>query len=120
MAEGRLFGLPPGVDFPEALVAGLRRRLASEPPEAMARVELYVNTQRMRRRIVEIMTANGAGFLPRIRLVTELPPVAGLPAAVPPLRRRLELARLVKGLIEAEPDLAPARRFSIWPRASRN
>ncbi|MCE6952525.1 double-strand break repair protein AddB [Cereibacter sphaeroides] len=102
-----LFGLPPGVDFPAALVAGLRARLADAPPEAMARVELYVNTQRMRRRITELMTAEGAGFLPRIRLVTELPPVPGLPAPVPALRRRLELAQLVARLIEAQPDLAP-------------
>ncbi|SNX70845.1 double-strand break repair protein AddB [Cereibacter ovatus] len=102
-----LFGLPPGVDFPAALVAGLRARLAGQPPEAMARVDLYVNTQRMRRRITEILTAEGAGFLPRLRLVTELPAEPGLPAPVPPLRRRLELAQLVARLIEAQPDLAP-------------
>ncbi|MGP3696893.1 double-strand break repair protein AddB [Rhodobacter sp. NSM] len=103
----RLFGLPPGVDFPAALVRGLRARMAGAVPEAMARVELYVNTQRMRRRVTELMTAEGEGFLPRIRLVTELPPVPGLPAPVPPLRRRLELAQLVARLIEAQPDIAP-------------
>ena len=46
----RAFGLPPGVDFPAELVAGLRARLQGQPPEAMARVEIYVNTRRMARR----------------------------------------------------------------------
>ena len=33
--------------------------------------------------------------------------LTGIPPAVPPLRRRLELAQLVTRLVEAEPDLAP-------------
>ena len=107
----RLFGLPPGADFPAALVAGLRARLAGSPPEAMARVELIVNTRRMARRLREIFDAGPATLLPRIRLVTdmgELGDLADLPPAVPPLRRRLELAQLVARLIEARPDLAPS------------
>ena len=32
---------------------------------------------------------------------------AALPPAIPPLRRRLELAKVVSGLLEAQPDLAP-------------
>ena len=58
----RLFALPPGVDFPAQLVAGLKRRLRNDPPEAMARVTLYVNTTRMQRRITEIFVTQGAGF----------------------------------------------------------
>lgn len=107
---GSVFSLPPGADFPAELVVGLRERMAGQPPQAMARVRLYVNTQRMRRRIVDLMSASGAGFLPRIRLVSELGDevsVPGLPAAIPPLRRRLELTRLVARLLEAQPDLAP-------------
>ena len=63
-SEPRLFALAPGVDFPAALVAGLRARMAGRPPEAMARVTLYVNTTRMRRRVVQIFGQHGAGFLP--------------------------------------------------------
>ncbi len=106
----RLFALPPGADFPAELVRGLRDRLAGGPPEAMARVQLFVNTRRMARRITEILTASGAGFLPRIRLVTDLAPeaaLAGIPAAVSPLRRRLELTQLVSRLLDSAPDLAP-------------
>ena len=51
LAAPRVFGLPPGVDFPQALVDGLLARCQGQPPEALARVELIVNTERMRRRI---------------------------------------------------------------------
>lgn len=108
--QPRVFALPPGVDFPAALVRGLRTRLQGHPPEAMARVQLFVNTARMRRRVTEVFAAEGATLLPRIRLVTDLAQeaaVEGIPAAIPPLRRRLELMQLVGHLLDAQPDLAP-------------
>lgn len=105
----RLFAVPAGVDFPAELVAGLKARLAGEPPEAMARVEIFLNTARMRRRVVEIFATTGAGFLPRLRLITDVAnlPLLGLPPAIPPLRRRLELAQLIDALLKREPKLAP-------------
>ena len=104
-----IFCLPPGADFPAQLVAGLQNRLAAQPPEAMARVRLYVNTARMRRRVVELFSAQGACFLPRILLITDLvnDPNLGLPVPASPLRRRLEMAQLIGGLLDAQPDLAP-------------
>lgn len=111
----RVFGLAPGVDFPSALVQGLRARLAGQPPEAMARVTLIVNTRRMDRRLRAIFDTRAAGFLPRIRLVTDLDGmIPGLyePAAIPPLKRRLELATLVSALLENAPELAP--RTSLY------
>jgi ATP-dependent helicase/nuclease subunit B len=109
MSPPNLFGLPPGADFPAALVQGLIAQMQHQPPEAMARVLLFVNTARMLRRVREIFDGQGARFLPRLRLVTELAhdPVPGLPAAVSPLRRRLELAQLVAGLAARQPDFAP-------------
>lgn len=106
----RLFHLPPGVDFAPALVAGLRTRLAHQPPEAMARVTLYLNTNRMRRRVADAFLAAGPGFLPRLRVLTDIAegqPLPGLPAAISPLRRRLELTQLIAGLLDSQPDLAP-------------
>lgn len=103
----RLFALSSGVDFPAHLVAGLQDRLRDQPPEAMAQVRLYVNTARMRRRVTDLLTSGGARLLPRIHLITELAQDAALPPAIPPLRRRLELAKVVSGLLEAQPDLAP-------------
>lgn len=108
-AGPRIFALPPGADFPRLLVDGLIARMAGQPPEAMSRVELYLNTARMRRRVSALFQERGARLLPRMRLVTELAdrPGLALPPAVPPLRRRLELAQLIAALLDAEPELAP-------------
>ncbi|MHA6324494.1 double-strand break repair protein AddB [Roseivivax sp. CAU 1753] len=106
----RLFALPPGADFPAALVAGLRARFAEHPPEAIARTELFVNTERMARRLQGLFADAGPGFLPRIQLLTEPGDArlrASLPIAVPNLRRRLELTGLVARLLDRTPDLAP-------------
>ena len=106
----RLFGLPPGADFARIVVQGLLRRMNGQPPEALARVTLYVNTRRMQRRIAAIFDAGPARLLPRIRLITDLagdPIASDLPPPVAPLRRRLELSRFVGQLLEAEPGLAP-------------
>jgi double-strand break repair protein AddB len=111
----RVYGLAPGVDFPAALVDGLRTHLKGQPPEAMARVDLIVNTRRMARRLEDIFDAGPPGFLPRIRLVTDLDtlvPGIALPPAIPSLRRRLELVQLVSKLIQADPTLAP--RSSLY------
>ena len=106
----RLFGLPPGVDFPRALVAGLKTRMAGSPPEAMGRVTVYLNSARMQRRVEALFAAEGACILPRLRLVTNLGAdfiLPGLPPAVPALRRKLELTVLIGRLLDKEPDLAP-------------
>jgi len=103
------YALPPGADFPAELVAGLCTRMAHTPPEAMARVTLYLNTARMRSRVTEAFQQRGALLLPRLRLITDLPDdhALGLPPPVPALRRRLLLAQLVARLLDAQPDLAP-------------
>ncbi len=110
----RILACPPGADFPRALVDGILERSRDLPPEALARVEIFVNTQRMQRRIADLFARTGALLLPRLRLVTALAgdPIVGpasppLAPAVSPLRRRLELAQLVARLLDKEPDLAP-------------
>ena len=105
----RIWAMPPGADFPAHLVAGLRAMLAPHPPMAAARLTLIVNTERMRRRIGTLWAAT-PGLLPRIRLVTDLgrdTMLPGLPPAVPKLRRRLEIAQLVAGLLDRAPDIGP-------------
>lgn len=104
-----LYAVAPGVDFPAALVAGLRARFAGHPPESLARATVYVNTRRMARRIEMLFADSPPVLLPRLRLVTDIgrAGAANLPPAVPTLRRRLELAQLVEALIRAEPDIAP-------------
>ncbi|OBY25888.1 double-strand break repair protein AddB [Leisingera sp. JC1] len=108
-AKPRVFAVPCGVDFPRALVEGLRDRARSLPPETLARAELIVNTSRMARRIRSLFDDGPAILLPRMLMLTDLAQRAaldGLPPALPPLRRRLELSQLIAKLLDAQPDLA--------------
>ena len=100
----RVFGVPPGPDFPQVLANGLRARMAGRPAEAMARVEVIVNTARMQARLREALIRQGQGFLPRLRLIGDL---AGAEAADTGLRTRLALAQTIRALLAREPDLAP-------------
>jgi len=106
----RLFGLQPGVDFPRALIDGLRARLGDAPPEALARVQIIVNTRRMARRLTEIFDEGPPALLPRISLVTDLGDsweAGRIPPPAPRLRRQLELAQLVSALLDRAPEIAP-------------
>jgi double-strand break repair protein AddB len=105
----RVHGLPPGADFPRALVAGLRALATPEEPHAMARVTVYLNSARMLRAVRAAFAEGPPGFLPRLRVVTEAAddPALPLPPAVPGLRRQLELSVLIARLLDAQPDLAP-------------
>lgn len=114
----RVFALPPGVDFPAALLAGIDARLAGQPPQAAARLRLIVNTRRMARRIRALQDAGPAKLLPRLSLVTDIAALTTLaPAepAAPGLRRRLQLAQLVSRLLDRQPDLAA--RASVYDLA---
>ncbi|WP_133485201.1 double-strand break repair protein AddB [Aliiroseovarius marinus] len=108
-SKSRVFGVPLGVDFPKALVDGLRRRMEGRPPHEMARVELFVNSRRMLNRVQSLFD-DQPGFVPRLRLITDLaqmPLDSSTPSAVAPLRRQLELHQLILALLDQEPDLAP-------------
>nr|WP_170539612.1 double-strand break repair protein AddB [Ruegeria arenilitoris] len=108
-ATPRVFAVPPGADFPQALVRGLRARTDGHPPEALAHVQLVLNTRRMARRVRDLFDQGPPCLLPRISLVTDLGENVDLdqvPPAVPPLRRRLELTQLVSRLLDQQPDLA--------------
>lgn len=110
MIEPGIYGAPPGADFPAGLVRGLEHWTEARPPDALARVTVYVNTRRMQRRIRAIFDDGPALLLPKLRLVTEVDRegvAVGLPPSPPALRRKLELARLTKALLVAEPDIAP-------------
>lgn len=107
-SDPRIFGVSLGQDFSSALYEGLRTRFANMAPTDVAKVEIYVNTRRMARRLTKLFHTGDALLLPRIRLVTDLAQdalVQAIPPAIAPLRRRLEVAQLVKGLIEADPTL---------------
>ena len=110
---------PPASTSPGRSIAGLDARLAG-PAAGGGRAhrdlgEHPPRAPRARRRFA----AGPARLLPRIRVVTELAddPLRrpDLPPPVPALRRKLELARLVGRLIEAEPELG-ARHRGLRPR----
>lgn len=105
----RVFAIASGCDFPAELVAGLRRRMMGRPPQDMARITLYVNTARMRRRITHIFTQGGAAFLPKLRLIADIDqdPAIDLTPPISALRRRLEMAKVIAALLTAQPELAP-------------
>ena len=107
----RLFAVPPGADFAAELALGLRARLADAPPEALARVELTLNTRRAARAVTAAFEDQGgaATFLPRIRTFDDLAddPLAEAAPAVDPVRRMLTLTRLVAAFLDRRPDLGP-------------
>ncbi|OCX61576.1 double-strand break repair protein AddB [Thioclava sp. SK-1] len=116
MTAPTVHALPCGVDFPRELVNGLIAKMADHPPEAMARVHLYLNAGRMMRRVREEFDRHGARYLPRLKLVTDLgrAPLPGLPPAIPSLRRKLELAQLVAGLVDRLPGFEAGHgRFGL-------
>ncbi len=106
---------PLGTDFAAALVAGLRARYAGAPPEALARVTLIVNTSRMARRIERLFLDGPALLQPRIVLLTGIDSLLEHP--VPPSRpkqeRLLQLAELIRPVLDRRPDLGP--RAALYP-----
>ncbi|WP_185962127.1 double-strand break repair protein AddB [Palleronia caenipelagi] len=104
-----LFALPVGADFTTEVVRGLESRLGDDPL-LWARSTIYVNSARMERRLREKLAEGPARLLPRMQVVTHLadhPLTRDLPRAPSAVRRRLELAELVRKLIEQDPTLAP-------------
>ena len=114
----RVFGVPLGYDFPAEIVARCLENYRDEPPEALAKLTVIVNTTRMRRRLIDLFSDGTARLLPRIITVTtidQLIPAADLPSTTSKLQRKLELAALIKPLLEA-PD-APAPRSALFDLA---
>lgn len=105
----KVFAVPPGADFPLALVEGLRARFSEQPPEALANVHLILNSPRMERRVRAAFDLGPPALLPRISLLTDIATnaiAAEIPPAVSPLRKRFELTQLISKLLDQQPDLA--------------
>lgn len=106
----RIFALPPGVDFSAGLVEGLKARWPADNPLAAPQTEVYLNTRRSARKLRDLFDIGPATLLPRIKTLDAFfstGSVAGEDRDIAPLRKRLEIARLVQALIEQSPDLAP-------------
>jgi len=116
---GRVFALPPGVDFPRHFAEGFFERMADASPEEVARTRILVPTNRARDTI-EIALADAAprpGPLPRLVMIPDLHAASLLapdlpfdpaldsaldvPPALSPACRHLHLTRLVERFLEA-------------------
>ena len=105
----KLFGLPPGVDFPKALVDGFCAHFQSYPPDAMARSHIIVNTERMRRRVWQLFATKSDILHPKVHVLTDLSGFVTdleLPQAPSSLKNRFELIALIDKLLQSQPDLA--------------
>ena len=113
--EAKIYGVSLGVDFPKAFVQGLIARFADQPPHALAKAHVIVNSERMMRRIRDLLIQERATFHPKMHLVTDLSKLCDCYDQRPSrsaLALRLELVGLVTRLIEAQPDLAA--RSSVY------
>ena len=97
-----VYALPPGANFTAALARGVAARLDGQPPEALARAAIAINTSRAARALTEAFETGPAVFLPRIttfeRFVDD--PMANAPPAIDGLERRLTLTRLITAMLE--------------------
>ncbi|WP_294924690.1 double-strand break repair protein AddB [uncultured Paracoccus sp.] len=97
-----IFALPCGADFAAGFADGLAARMQGQPPEAMARVTVYVNSGRTMAALRAALIARAPLLLPRLRLIDDL----GAGASAAPVARWLELGRLVDAALRRLPDLA--------------
>ncbi|WCR00573.1 double-strand break repair protein AddB [Paracoccus aestuarii] len=110
-----LYALPPGVDFAECFVRGLMARMAHRPPEDMAAVTIFVNASPTRGALTRAFDRVGPLILPRIRSITGIDPgpLVMPDPPVPPLARRLQLGRLIDGLVRLRPDLGAGHAIPV-------
>ncbi|MEL6550798.1 MAG: double-strand break repair protein AddB [Pseudomonadota bacterium] len=113
MFEAKVYGVPPGADYPAAVVAALRERVAA--PDDWARITLVANSGRMLTRLRDVFEAGPPQLLPRMSLITDIQSLA--PGVLLPMqqgqtaeRRRLDLARL---LLPVEGMGAPATAYDL-------
>jgi len=107
--DPNLFGVRCGADFPKVFYEGLIGRFGERQPLDFAQIEVFVNTRRMQRRLVDMFDSGPARLLPRIKLLSDVGEVQALSIdtqIIPPLRRRMELIQLIARLLEQQPDLA--------------
>ncbi len=109
----RVFNIPMGSPFAEALADGVFARLPAGDPLALARITIYAPTRRGARAISDAMVARAGGkpiLAPRVMTLGDLEAMggvdAGLPSAIAPTARLLTLTRLVRGMSKVAPQLA--------------
>lgn len=116
MAEMQgLYALPPGLDFADCFVQGLLERMADQPPEALARVTILTNAATTMGALRRAFDRAGPLLLPQIRSITGVDPgpLVMPDPPVPPLARRLQLARLIAQMLALRPDLGAGHSIPV-------
>ena len=113
-----IFALPFGVSFAKEFAKGLVKRLEALPPSVIPKVEIYLNSLRMRQTVIQEMTKHGARLFPQFLLVnslTEHPEIAvHLPKARLKYERLLVLSELIKAYATQTGAIASASaRFTL-------
>ncbi|MEO1705196.1 MAG: double-strand break repair protein AddB, partial [Pseudomonadota bacterium] len=95
-----VFYVPPGADFPGAVLRGFEERMPEADPTAWARVRLVANSGRMLARLRDEFEAGPPRLLPQMGLMTDIDGLAPDTLLSPneplhPLRIKLDLARLL-------------------------
>ena len=104
-----IFATTPGRGFALAFAEGFWRRHGGLPPEACARIQIFVNTPRALREIERALAeaAPGSALLPRLILIQAIGAdpllLPQLPPAISAMRRHLRLMRLVEAYAQAAP-----------------
>ena len=105
----KIFGMPCGADFPRSLASGVFNFFSAYSPEILARVNIIVNTNRMRLRLLEEFASLDTVLIPKVYVLSDLSELIGTfkdPNPNSHLQYRFELMVLVQKLIEKQPDLA--------------
>ncbi|MFN4060610.1 MAG: double-strand break repair protein AddB [Paracoccus hibiscisoli] len=116
MAEMQgLYALPPGLDFADCFVQGLLERMSDQPPEALARVTILTNAATTMGALRRAFDRAGPLLLPQIRSITGVDPgpLVMPDPPVPPLARRLQLARLIAQMLALRPDLGAGHSIPV-------
>ena len=101
--------MPCGADFPRSLASGVFNFFSAYSPEILARVNIIVNTNRMRLRLLEEFASLDTVLIPKVYVLSDLSELIGTfkdPSPKSHLQYRFELMVLVQKLIEQQPDLA--------------
>ncbi|TJZ85117.1 double-strand break repair protein AddB [Paracoccus hibiscisoli] len=116
MAEMQgLYALPPGLDFADCFVQGLLERMSDQPSEALARVTILTNAATTMGALRRAFDRAGPLLLPQIRSITGVDPgpLVMPDPPVPPLARRLQLARLIAQMLALRPDLGAGHSIPV-------
>jgi ATP-dependent helicase/nuclease subunit B len=138
MPENKVFSIPPGASFVESLARGLLDKTGDDPT-VLSRMTILLPTRRACRTLADAFLAQSKGralLLPNMTPIGDLgsnedetaeateltgADMADIPPAIPELRRRLMLTRLIlqKAVVEKDIHHSPAQAVELAAELAR-